>query len=82
MVEYRIIPLPVTKLKLDKSIMTYLMNVGQPLTCGTYIWYIEGPKENIIVDTGCSAELQTSSGFSSRTDSFLRRGSQQGWSES
>ncbi|MHA1506019.1 MAG: N-acyl homoserine lactonase family protein [Candidatus Asgardarchaeia archaeon] len=63
MVSYRVIPLPITKLKLDKSIMTYLMNVGQPLTCGTYIWYIEGPKEKIIVDTGCSAELQTSSGF-------------------
>jgi len=43
--------------------MMYLMNFGQPLTCGTYIWYIEGPRERIIVDTGCSAELQTAGGF-------------------
>jgi len=60
---YMIKPLPVTKLNIDKSTMTYLMNFGQKIACGTYIWYIEGPKEKIIVDTGCSAELQTAGGF-------------------
>ncbi|RJS84557.1 N-acyl homoserine lactonase family protein, partial [Candidatus Bathyarchaeota archaeon] len=55
----RIVPLPISKLNIDKSVMTYLMNIGQKITCGTYIWYIEGPDENIIVDTGCDARLQT-----------------------
>ena len=56
-------PLPINRLTIDKSYMTYLMNFGQKITCGTYIWYIEGPEENIIVDAGCPAELQTRGGF-------------------
>ena len=56
-------PLPINRLIIDKSYMTYLMNFGQKITCGTYIWYIEGPEENIIVDAGCPAELQTRGGF-------------------
>jgi len=56
-------PLPINRLTIDKSYMTYLMNFGQKITCGTYIWYIEGPEENIIVDAGCPAEPQTRGGF-------------------
>ena len=61
--KYVIRPLPVTRLSIDKSLMTYMMNIGEKVTCGTYIWYIEGAEENVIVDTGCTAELQTAGGF-------------------
>jgi N-acyl homoserine lactone hydrolase len=36
--------------------MTYLSGFGEVTTTNGYIWYIEGPKENIIVDTGGKAE--------------------------
>ncbi|MCD6510699.1 MAG: N-acyl homoserine lactonase family protein [Thermoprotei archaeon] len=61
--EYRIRPVPLTKVKIDKSVMTYLMNFGKIIEIGTYLWVIEGGKEKIIVDTGCSAEVQRKGGF-------------------
>jgi len=52
-----IYPIPLVQLKHDKSMMTYRLNIGQPLYCANYAWYIEGPKEKILVDTGGASEL-------------------------
>lgn len=50
-------PLPIVNIGLDKSAMTYLMNMGQKIKVTGYTYYVEGPDKNIIVDTGCPAEL-------------------------
>jgi len=50
-------PLPTLRIELDKSAMTYLMNMGQKIAVPAYIFYIDGPDKNIIVDSGCPAEL-------------------------
>ena len=36
--------------------MTYRRNFGQPYTQISYIWYIEGPEDKIIVDAGVDSE--------------------------
>ena len=38
--------------------MTYLSGFGEKVAVNGYIWYIDGPKENIIVDTGGKAETK------------------------
>jgi len=57
--------LPILKLTLDKSLMTYFMNFGEPKDLYSSIWYIEGPKEKIIVDTGGDARTTSGHGFPS-----------------
>lgn len=58
-------PLPILKLTLEKSLMTYRMNFGQPQDVYPTMWFIEGPKEKIIVDTGCDAKTANQLGFPS-----------------
>lgn len=58
-------PLPIFTTTIDKSIMTYLMNMGQIITTTVYIYYIEGPDKKIIVDTGGSAETTIKMGVPS-----------------
>jgi len=60
---YVIKPIPITRVSIDKSVMTYLMNFAVPLEIGSFAWAIEGGGAKILVDTGCSAEMQTASGF-------------------
>lgn len=50
-------PIPLVQLKHDKSMMTYRLNIGQPLYCANYAWYIEGAKQKILVDTGGTSEF-------------------------
>lgn len=50
----------------DKSLMTYLMNIGRSLSLGVYIWLIEGASQKVLIDTGCSAEYLNSTGFPSK----------------
>jgi glyoxylase-like metal-dependent hydrolase (beta-lactamase superfamily II) len=47
-----------------KTGMTYRVGDGQTVDCVGYIWYVEGPKEKIIVDAGSTAEELASRGFS------------------
>jgi len=61
--KYVIKPLPITRVKTDKSVMTYLLNFSTLLEIGTFAWAIEGDGRRFLVDTGCSAGMQTSSGF-------------------
>jgi len=58
-------PLPIVKLTVDKTLMTYFMNGGVEQDLYASIWYIEGPKEKIIVDTGADAETIKGHGFPS-----------------
>ena len=43
-------PIPLFEAKQDKSIFTYLANMGQESMAIIYAWYIEGTKERILVD--------------------------------
>ena len=45
--------------------MTHLVGFGSPQTRGSYVWYIEGPEENILVDAGSSAEMKATGGAGS-----------------
>lgn len=56
-------PIPLWVSPSDKSHMTYFANFGQPVCVTGYIWYIEGTKEKILVDSGGDAELLTKIGL-------------------
>lgn len=56
MANCRIHPIPLVKMTSDKSEMTYRLNFGQTITPVTYVWYIEGARERILVDAGASAQ--------------------------
>lgn len=58
-------PFPIMRLMVDKSLMTYFMNFGQVQDLYSTMWFIEGPKDKIIVDTGCDANTSRQHGFSS-----------------
>ena len=49
-------PIPLFQSMGDKSRQTYRLNLGQQLALVNYVWYIEGPKERILIDAGGSAE--------------------------
>ncbi|MFC1967401.1 N-acyl homoserine lactonase family protein [Chloroflexota bacterium] len=56
MQEYVIHPIPQLKVEMDASIMTYLQNFGQKIGIVTYVWYLEGGSQTIIVDAGASID--------------------------
>jgi len=66
MAKHTIKPLVSVETDAPKPAFTYLMGWGQRMTTKGYIWYIEGPKENIIVDTGCEIEKLNNAGFTSK----------------
>ena len=53
MKKYSIRPIPLEKSKGLTYKFTYLVGYGSPEERVAYSWYIEGPKEHILVDTGC-----------------------------
>lgn len=53
---YRIIPLVLLKYSGDKSMMTHLMYLGQPIIRPFILWVIKGGSKNIIVDTAIEIE--------------------------
>jgi len=68
-------PIPLAEMTLDKSMLTYRLNFGQPFTQVVYVWYIEGPKEKILVDAGVSAEyLSQKRGMPARDIQSLESG--------
>ena len=71
---YVVRPIPITRVKVDKSVMTYLMNQGVVIEIATYAWAIDGGGTRILVDTGCPAEVQTASGFPATQVHTLREG--------
>lgn len=52
---YRIYPMPIVKLLLDKGTFTYLNFYGEKIWATSYSFYIEGADTNILVDTAISA---------------------------
>ncbi|MFC1979483.1 N-acyl homoserine lactonase family protein [Chloroflexota bacterium] len=53
---YVIHPIPLFVCHIPKTFMTYLTNFWETLRIGQYVWYIEGPRENILVDAGFTLE--------------------------
>lgn len=62
----KIIPLTIAESRGFTAQMTHLMNMGEVHTRNIYIWYIDGPKKNIVVDTGGKAETLEKFDISSR----------------
>ncbi len=60
---YVIHPIPLLKADFAKPKMTYLMNFGQTLQIGLYVWYLEGGEKNIIVDAGITSERLATRGY-------------------
>ena len=54
---YAIRPIPLCKGFRDRSQWTYRIHTGQKVLSCSYVWYIEGPKERILVDAGVSGSL-------------------------
>jgi glyoxylase-like metal-dependent hydrolase (beta-lactamase superfamily II) len=50
----------------DKSLMTYLTDIGTPIPIGVYVWLIEGAGKRVLVDAGCPADFLNSIGFPSK----------------
>lgn len=68
-------PIPLIEMEIDKSMLTYRLGFGEPFKQVVYAWYIEGPKEKMIVDTGISAEyLIQKRGFPARNIQSLESG--------
>jgi N-acyl homoserine lactone hydrolase len=63
-----IYPIPTVRGQSTKTGMTYRVGDGQKVDTVGYLWYIEGPKERIVVDTGSTAEELASRGFMGKTD--------------
>lgn len=57
MAEYEIYPLPMSRITLSAGFMTYFMNYDKMIDVTIYSWYLKGPEENIVVDTGCPIEI-------------------------
>lgn len=50
-------PIPLTKVSnWIPSYFTYMVSTEQPQTQGIYVWFIDGPKERILVDAGATAD--------------------------
>jgi N-acyl homoserine lactone hydrolase len=58
-------PMQIVEETVDKSMMTYLMGAGTPISLGVYIWLVEGAGKNVLIDTGCAADYLNSIGFPS-----------------
>jgi len=52
-------PIPLSEWQTDKSLVTYRLGFGQMVMQVSYVWYIEGPKEKILVDAGVSTEYMS-----------------------
>jgi len=61
--DYSIHPIPLVKHNFAKPKMTHLHNYGQIIDIVNYIWFLEGPKQNIIVDAGIPPERLIKRGY-------------------
>ncbi len=53
MAKHVIRPVPLTRnIGVSTYKMTHLVGYGSPHNRGSYVWYIEGPKQKILVDAG------------------------------
>lgn len=61
MSQYKIHPIVLGTKVFDKSMMTYQFASGQRYTIPIYAWYLEGPGQKILVDTGEMHPIQSES---------------------
>lgn len=59
MKSYKIHPIVMGTKQFDKSMMTYQYGAGKPYTIPIYSWYIEGPDQIVLVDTGEMNPIQS-----------------------
>jgi N-acyl homoserine lactone hydrolase len=52
MANHIIHPIPLFQFEAEKSIMTFGRNFGRQVTSVSYVWYIEGADDRILVDAG------------------------------
>ena len=57
MAKYEIIPMVLGKIGEDKSAMLYFTDYGVKINIPVTFFYIKGAEKNILVDTGCPAEI-------------------------
>lgn len=67
-------PVPLFEIVMDKSLMTYRMNMGQPMAMPGYAWFIEGPRARILVDAGGDVELFKARGIPARELQTMEQG--------
>jgi len=53
--DYKIIPLVLSKYTGEKGIMTFLKDYGTPIVRPFIMWYIAGLEKNVLIDTGIDA---------------------------
>jgi len=58
MKQYRIRPLAMSYCEIDTGVFTYRCNYGKKVKSTSYMWYIEGANQTIIVDGGSDAKLR------------------------
>lgn len=54
--EHVIRPLVISRISLDKSLMTYLANIGTPISIPVVAWYVHADGKDVLIDTGATKE--------------------------
>jgi N-acyl homoserine lactone hydrolase len=63
MMKHRIVPMEVSRCVMDKAHMMYFHGMGEKIVNPQMAWYIEGPRERIVVDTAFSMQVGNQYGF-------------------
>jgi N-acyl homoserine lactone hydrolase len=71
---YVIHPIALMTIDMVKPKLTYLFNYGQEAAMGIFVWYLEGPRENILVDAGITPERLASRGYKPKAIQTLDEG--------
>jgi N-acyl homoserine lactone hydrolase len=67
-------PIPLCKGFRDRSQWTYRIGYGEEVPTCSYLWYIEGLNEGVLVDTGATAEQFRKRGLFDEEIQSLERG--------
>jgi N-acyl homoserine lactone hydrolase len=74
MASYCIRPIALCKGFRDRSQWTYRVGYGEKVASCNYVWYIEGLKQGVLVDTGAPADQFRKRGFSDEGVQSLEEG--------
>jgi N-acyl homoserine lactone hydrolase len=74
MASYCIRPIALCKGFRDRSQWTYRVGYGEKVASCNYVWYIEGFKQGVLVDTGATADQFRKRGFSDEGVQSLEEG--------
>jgi 3-polyprenyl-4-hydroxybenzoate decarboxylase len=59
---YVIHPLTVSRIYVDKSLMTYFENFGTPISLPVVAWYVNADSKDDLIDTGATKECIDTTG--------------------